>query len=62
MKTEHTFQSKLANELVRYISFKRALKRDFESSSIILFNLDRFLYNLGEPSADLTVETYRQWC
>jgi integrase/recombinase XerD len=62
MKSKDSFQSCLATEMVRYISLKRALGRRFDTSSWILLSLDRFLCKLGEPSPDLTAETFKRWC
>ena len=62
MKSTKRFQSCLAPDIVRYISFKQALGRRFESASWILLWLDRFLCSLGEPAHDLTAETFKQWC
>ena len=61
MITRDSFQSSIATELVKYITLKQALGRSFESASITLLNLDRFLCKLGKPSPDLTAETFRQW-
>lgn len=61
IKTE-SFKSSVATELVDYISLKQALGRRFESQSIILLYLDRFLCKFGKPSPDITAETFRQWC
>ncbi len=60
--TQDSFQSSLATEIMRYISLKQALGRRFETASIVLLGLDRFLYKLGKPSPDLTAETFKQWC
>ena len=57
-----TFQSSLAAEFKQYISLKQALGRRFDTAISILVGLDRFLYKLGKPSADLTSETSKQWC
>jgi integrase len=57
-----TFQSSLAAEFKQYISLKQALGRRFDAAKSILVGLDRFLYKLGKPSADLTSETFKQWC
>jgi integrase len=62
MKTTQSFQSSVASEIVRYISLKKALKRQFESAARILLNLDRFLCQMGNPSRDLTSETFKHWC
>jgi len=62
MKTRASFQSSIASEIVNYISLKQALGRSFESSSIILLKLDQFLFRIGNPSPDLTAETFNQWC
>jgi len=62
MITKDSFHSSVAAELVDYISLKQALGRCFLSESIILSYLDLFLCELGTPSADLTAETFRQWC
>jgi len=60
MKT--SFQSSIASEIVNYISLKQALGRRFEPSSTILLKLDQFLCKRGNPSPDLTAETFTQWC
>ena len=62
MKSTERFKSCLAPDIVRYISLKQALGRRFDSASWILFWLDGFLCNLGEPARDLTAETFKQWC
>ena len=62
MTKTQAFQSSLAAEFVQYISLKQALGRRFETAKSILVGLDRFLYKLGKPSADLTSETFKQWC
>jgi len=62
MITEDSFHSSIAAELIDYISLRQALGRSFQSASYVLFSLDRFLCELGAPLADLTAETFRQWC
>lgn len=62
MITKDSFHSSIAAELIDYISLKQALGRSFQSASHILAYLDRFLCELGSPPADLTAETFRQWC
>jgi integrase/recombinase XerD len=62
MKTTISFNSCLAPDLRRYISLKQALGRRYEQVSWVLLTLDRFLCALEEPSADLTAETFNQWC
>jgi len=62
MITKDSLRSSIAADLVDYISLKQALGRSFQSTSFILFSVDRFLCELGSPSADLTAETFRQWC
>ena len=62
MKSKDTFHSSLASEIVRYISLKQALGRRFDTASWVLLKLDRFLCSLGNPSPDLTAETFKQWC
>jgi integrase/recombinase XerD len=62
MITKDSFHSSVAAELIDYISLKQALGRSFQSASIVLSYLDRFLCELGSPPADLTGETFRQWC
>jgi integrase/recombinase XerD len=62
MVTTKSFQSSVASELRNYISHKQTLGRSFGGQSIILLYLDRFLCELGNPSPDLTEETFRQWC
>jgi integrase len=61
MKAKNSFRSSLAPELKQYIALKQALGRKFENASSILLKLDQFLCGLGEPSADLTAETFKQW-
>src|SRR5215468_3841709 len=61
MKAKNSFHSSLAADLNRYISLKQALGRNFKNASSILLKLDQFLCSLGEPSADLTAETFKQW-
>jgi len=61
MIRQHALQSILATDIRRYIETKQALGRSFESISIILFKLDRFLFELGKPPSDLTPETFRKW-
>ena len=61
MTTNNSFQSSIAAELIDYISLKQALGRSFQSASIILSYLDRFLCEHGGPSADLTQETFELW-
>lgn len=62
MITKDSFHSSIAADLIDYISLKQALGRSFRGASFILFSLDRFLCEIGSPSVDLTVETFRQWC
>ena len=62
MVTKESFQSSVAPELGNYISHKQTLGRSFESQSRILLYLDRFLCELGDPSPDITEETFRWWC
>src|SRR5262245_61163038 len=62
MRTQQSFRSSLAADMVRYISLKQALGRRFETASYDLLKLDRFLRTLGNPSPDLTVATFNQWC
>jgi integrase/recombinase XerD len=62
MITKDFFHSSIAAELINYISLKQALGRSFQTASIVLFYLDRFLCELGAAPADLTAETFRQWC
>ena len=61
MKKEQSFRSSIADEIVNYVSFKRALGRDFETGSTVLLYLDRFLLELEPPRADLTAETFAEW-
>ena len=61
MKAKNSFHSSLAADLNRYISLKQALGRNFKNASSILLRLDQFLCSLGEPSVDLTAETFKQW-
>jgi integrase len=56
-----TFRSVLAKDILRYIHLKQALGRQFDNASSVLLSLDRFLSDLGKPSADLTPETFQQW-
>jgi integrase/recombinase XerD len=62
MNTANSFNSCLAPDLKRYISLKQALGRRFEQASWILLKLDQFLCGLDQPAADLTAETFKQWC
>jgi integrase/recombinase XerD len=62
MKAKNSFHSCLATDLKRYISLKQALGRRFQQASSILLKLDQFLCALEKPSADLTAETFKQWC
>jgi len=62
MITSESFQSSIAADLVSYVSLKQALGRRFQTQSISLLYLDRFLCKLEKPSADLTAETFGQWC
>lgn len=62
MITKDSFHSSVAPELIGYISLKQALGRSFQSGSMVLSYLDRFLREFGAPPADLTAETFRQWC
>jgi integrase/recombinase XerD len=62
MVTRESFRSSLATELWNYISLKQTLGRCFKAQSQSLLYLDRFLCELGEPSPDLTTETFIQWC
>ncbi len=61
MIRQNTFRSVLARDILRYIAFKRALGRCFESISVVLLRLDQFLFGLGTLSADLTAETFQKW-
>ena len=62
MIIKDSFQSSIAGDLIDYISLKQALGRSFQSASFILISLDRFLFKFSSPPADLTAETFRQWC
>jgi integrase/recombinase XerD len=62
MNTANSFNSCLATDLRRYISLKQALGRQFQNASWVLLKLDQFLCALDKPSADLTAETFKQWC
>jgi integrase/recombinase XerD len=62
MNTANSFNSCLASDLRQYISLKQALGRRFEQASWILLKLDQFLCGLNQPAADLTAETFKQWC
>ena len=62
MITNESFHSSIASELVDYISLKKALGRSFQTASIVLFYLDRFLGELETSSVDLTTETFGLWC
>ena len=53
-----SFHSLLAPDLQRYIALKQLLGRCFDTSSKVFFELDRFLWGLGKPPADLTPETF----
>ena len=61
MTGKSAFRSTVAGDLLRYIALKQALGRCFAKTSIILLGLDQFLYGLGNPSTDLTLETFQQW-
>ena len=56
-----SFHSLLAPDLQRYIALKQLLGRCFDTSSKVFFELDRFLWGLGKPPADLTPETFQKW-
>jgi len=55
-----SFHSLLAPDLQRYIALKQLLGRCFDTSSKVFFELDRFLWGLGKPPADLTPETFQK--
>jgi integrase/recombinase XerD len=61
MSVQPSFQSSLRADLIRYISLKQALGRQFRTPTYVLHRLDRFLCTLGKPSPDLTEETFRLW-
>ncbi len=61
MNNQKRFRSVLAKDILRYIANKQALGRDFGSAASVLFSLDRFLFELREPPADLGFETFQQW-
>lgn len=61
MSTHPSFQSSLKADLIRYISLKQALGRQFKTTTYVLHRLDRFLCTLARPSPDLTEETFRRW-
>jgi integrase/recombinase XerD len=61
MITRDSYKSTIAPDLISYISLKQALGRRFESGSIILLYLDRFLCTLKRPSPDLTADTFWKW-
>jgi integrase/recombinase XerD len=61
MIMQKTFRSALAKDILRYIHLKQALGRRFENASSVLLSLDRFLSDLGKPSADLTPERFQRW-
>ncbi len=62
MSIPDSFHSVLAPDLRRYIALKQVLGRSFDNSSKMFFELDRFLWGLGKPPADLTPETFQKWC
>jgi integrase/recombinase XerD len=62
MSSQPAFQSSLSADLIRYISLKQALGRQFQKSAYVLLQMDRFLCTLAKPSPDLTAETFKQWC
>ncbi len=61
MSAQPSFQSSLRADLIRYVSLKQALGRQFHTPTYVLHRLDRFLCALGKPSPDLTEETFRLW-
>ena len=61
MIMQKTFRSALAKDILRYIHLKQALGCRFENASSVLLSLDRFLSDLGKPSADLTPERFQRW-
>jgi hypothetical protein len=61
MSAQPSFQSSLKADLIRYISLKQALGRQFNTTTYVLHRLDRFLCTLAKPSPDLTEETFRRW-
>jgi integrase/recombinase XerD len=61
MTRQNAFRSALAKDALRYVALKRTLGRSFENATSVLLNLDGFLLALGNPPADLTAETFRQW-
>jgi len=62
MNIPDSFRSLLGPDLRRYIALKQLLGRCFDTSSKVFFELDRFLWGLGKPPADLTPETFQKWC
>jgi integrase len=61
MSMQKAFRSALAKDILSYIRVKQTLGRSFENASSVLLSLDRFLVNLGKPSADLTPERFQRW-
>ena len=61
MNNQKRFRSVLAKDILSYIAIKQALGRDFASAVSVLFSLDRFLFELRKPPADLGSQTFQQW-
>lgn len=62
MNIPDSFHSGLAPDLRRYIALKRLLGRSFDTLCRVFSELDRFLWGLGKPPADLTPESFQKWC
>jgi integrase/recombinase XerD len=59
MKPPRAFTSLLAPDIVRYLTVKQALGREYDGVRRVLAHVDHFLTTRGE---DLTPDTFAGWC
>jgi integrase/recombinase XerD len=59
MKAAGAFMSMLAPDIVRYLTVKQALGREYDGVRRVLAHIDHFLIARG---GDLTPDTFAGWC
>jgi integrase/recombinase XerD len=59
MKAPQAFTSRLAPDIVRYVTVKQALGREYDGVRRVLAHVDHFLITRG---GELTPDTFAAWC
>lgn len=59
MKAPRSFTSPLAADIVRYLTVKQALGREYDGVRRVLAHIDHFVTTRG---GDLTPDTFAGWC